>query len=145
MEKAYLKTKHGFIFKVKVTNKVHYTHFGCRSWAALCKAYGLEEDMRITFDIGIPQHDAIISYHYDKDIWVDLDMIPVLPPFEFVILTKCLFKKIWYSPPLIYLFVNTIASLFPFFERYMEGSRQYILHSWLRANLGGEEISCHLC
>lgn len=32
MKKAYLKTKHGFIFKVKVRNEVDYTHFGCPSW-----------------------------------------------------------------------------------------------------------------
>lgn len=49
--------------------------------------------MRITFDIGIPQYDAVTGYHYDEDILVDLDMIPVLPPCEFVILTKCLFKN----------------------------------------------------
>jgi len=93
MKKAYLKTKHGFIFKVKVTNEVDYTHFGCASWNALCKAYGLEEDMRITFDIGIPQYDPVTDYHYDEDIWVDLHMIPILPPCKFVILTNCLLKN----------------------------------------------------
>ena len=105
MKKSYLKTKHGFIFKVKVINEVDYTHFGCPSWKALCKAYGFEEDMRITFDIGIPQYDPVTGYHFDEDIWVDLDMIPILPPCEFVILTNCLFKNSCYSPTLINLFV----------------------------------------
>ena len=105
MKKAYLKTKHGFIFKVKVINEVGYTYFGCPSWKALCKAYGFEEDMRITFDIGIPQYDPVTGYHLDEDIWVNLDMIPILPPREFVILTNCLFENSWCSPPLINLFV----------------------------------------
>jgi hypothetical protein len=36
--------------------------------------------MKITFDIGIPQDDA----EHDKDIWLDVDMIPILPRCEFV-------------------------------------------------------------
>ena len=39
--------------------------------------------MKITFDIGIPQYDPVTGPQYDKDIWVDLDMIPILPPCEF--------------------------------------------------------------
>ena len=39
--------------------------------------------MRITIDIGIPQYDRVTSPQFDKDIWMDLDMIPILPLCEF--------------------------------------------------------------
>ena len=71
--------KHGFVFEVKLYNAVNHTHFGCSNWKGLCKAYGFEKGMKITFDIGIPQDDP----ENDKDIWEDLDMIPILPPCEF--------------------------------------------------------------
>ena len=81
-KKAHLKTKHGFIFEVKIINEVGHTHFGCSNWKGSCKAYGFQEDMKITFDIGIPQGDS----EHDKDTWVDLDMIPIVPPYEVVML-----------------------------------------------------------
>lgn len=78
-KKAHLKTKHGFIFEVKVINEVGHTYFGCSNWKGLCKTYGFQEDMKITFDIG-PEDDPedII------DIWVDVDMIPILPSSYFL-------------------------------------------------------------
>lgn len=84
MKKVHLKTKHGFIFEAKLYNEVSHTHFSCKNWRGLCKAYEFEEGMRITFDIGIPQYDPVTGPQHDKDIWVDLDMIPILPPCEFV-------------------------------------------------------------
>ena len=79
MKKAHLKRKHGFIFEVKILNEVGHTHFGCSNWKGLCKAYGFQEDMKITFNID-PEDD----YEDNIDIWLDVDMIPVLPPCEFV-------------------------------------------------------------
>ena len=79
MEKTHHKTKHGFISEVKILNEVGHTHFCCANWSGLCKAYGFEEGMRINLGIGITQDDP----EHDKDIWVDLDMIPILPLCEF--------------------------------------------------------------
>ena len=73
-KKVHLKMKHGFIFEVKIINEVGHTHFGCSNWEGLCKAYGFEEDMKITFDIGNPE---------DENIWLDPNTIPILPPCEF--------------------------------------------------------------
>mgnify|MGYP005786381021 FL=1 len=79
--RAHLRTKHGYEFLVKLYNADDRSHFGCSNWEALCKAYGFEEGMQIRFDIR--------SKVYDDDdddivIWVDVDMPPVLPRFEFV-------------------------------------------------------------
>ena len=67
-KKAHLKTKHGFDFEVKIINEVGHTHFGCANWIGLCKAYGFEEGMRVTFDIGIHQYDPVTGPQHDKDI-----------------------------------------------------------------------------
>ena len=50
------------------------------NWEALCKAYGFEEGMRIRFDIRPEDYDDDDNI----DIWVDVDMPPVLPKCEFV-------------------------------------------------------------
>ena len=67
------------IFEVRISNEAGHTNFGCSNSKVLCKAYRFEEGMKITFDVGIPQDD----HEHDKDIWVDLDMIPILPLCEF--------------------------------------------------------------
>jgi hypothetical protein len=74
---AHLKTQHGFDFEVEILNKVGWTHFGGSNWERLCKAYGFEEDMEITFDLGNSEADG--------NIWLDPNMILILPPCEFVI------------------------------------------------------------
>ncbi|XBI10805.1 hypothetical protein VPH35_137989 [Triticum aestivum] len=82
---TYLKMKHGFIFKATINNHVGHTCFACANWRVLCKAYGFEVGMSITFDIGIvPQYDPVTFPQYDQDIWVDLDMIPILSPSYFL-------------------------------------------------------------
>ena len=50
------------------------------NWEVLCKAYGLEEEMRIRFDICPEDYDDDDNI----DIWVDVGMPPVLPRCEFV-------------------------------------------------------------
>ena len=75
--------KHGFVLKVKIFNEPNVTFFGCPNWYALCKAYTFEEDMRITFDVGLRRRGTF--NFYDEDIWVVVgDMIPVLSPCKFV-------------------------------------------------------------
>jgi hypothetical protein len=82
---AYLKMKHGFVFQATIYSHVGHTYFACANWRGLCKAYGLEVGMSITFDIGtVPQYDQNTFPQYDQDIWVDLDMIPIFPPSEFL-------------------------------------------------------------
>ena len=76
--RAHLRTKHGYVFLVKLFNMDNHSHFGCSNWEALCKAYGFDEGMQITFDIHPEDDDDNI------DIWVDVDMPPVLPKCEFV-------------------------------------------------------------
>ena len=72
--------KHGFIFQVKIINEVGHTYFGCPNWRGLCKAYRFQEDMKINFDLGDPEDDL----QDNTDVWMDVDMILVLPPCEFV-------------------------------------------------------------
>jgi hypothetical protein len=78
--RAHLRTKHGYAFRVKLYNALNHSHFGCSNWEAFCKAYGFEENMQITFDIR-PEDEDIED---NIDIWVDVDMPPVLPKCEFV-------------------------------------------------------------
>ena len=78
-KKAYLKTKHGYIFHAKLYNSDDYTYFGCKTWRALCKTYAFEPDMVITFDIH--PEDGIEG---NTDIWVDVQTPPVLPNCEFL-------------------------------------------------------------
>ena len=78
-----LKTKHGFVLKVKLFNERDTTYFGCPNWSALCKAYAFDEDLKITFGLGL-RHRGTGNFD-DEDIWVEVDdMISVLPPCEFV-------------------------------------------------------------
>ena len=51
VKRVYLKTEHGYSFAAKLYNSDTYTHFECKQWRALCKAYAFEPDMLITFDI----------------------------------------------------------------------------------------------
>lgn len=76
---AHLRTKHGYAFRIKLYNALNHSHFGCSNWGALCKAYGFEENMQITLDIR-PEDDI----DNNINIWVDVDMPPVLPLCEFV-------------------------------------------------------------
>ena len=50
-----------------------------KKWRALCKAYAFEIDMLITFDIR-PEDDI----EGNINIWVDVQMPPVLPLCEFL-------------------------------------------------------------
>ncbi|XP_040251571.2 uncharacterized protein [Aegilops tauschii subsp. strangulata] len=78
--RAHLRTKHGYEFLVKLYNAVDRSHFSCSNREALCKAYGFEEGMRIRFDIRPEYYDDDDNI----DIWVDVDMPPILPRCDFV-------------------------------------------------------------
>ena len=77
--RAHLRTKHGYALQVKLYNALTRSYFGFSNWGALCKAYGFEENMQIMFDIH-PEDDI----EDNIDIWVDVDMPPVLAKCEFV-------------------------------------------------------------
>ena len=78
-----IKTKHGITLKVEVFNEPNSTYFDCQNWSALCKAYALEEDMQITFDLGPRRQDGI--RFRNEDIWMLVDdMKLVLSPREFL-------------------------------------------------------------
>ncbi|SPT19925.1 unnamed protein product [Triticum aestivum] len=77
VKRVYLKTEHGYTFNVKLYNADTYTYFECKTWQALCKAYAFEPDMVITFDIR-PEDDI----EGNRDIWVDVQMPPVLPLYR---------------------------------------------------------------
>ncbi|KAI5016205.1 hypothetical protein ZWY2020_006056 [Hordeum vulgare] len=72
---AYLRTKYGFSFKCTIYNEVDHTYFGRANWKGLTKAYGLEPHMKITFDVGTYSLSEV-------DIWVDLEVMPILPPLD---------------------------------------------------------------
>jgi hypothetical protein len=77
---AHLRTEH-YTFVVKVKNNEDHTYFGCSNWRAFCKAYGLDEDMNITFDLG---NDDVRDNNMDIWVHAEDDLIPVLPPGAFV-------------------------------------------------------------
>jgi hypothetical protein len=77
---AHLRTEH-YTFVVKVKNNEDHTYFGCSNWRAFCKAYGLDEDMNITFDLG---NDDVRDNNIDIWVHAEDDLIPVLPPGAFV-------------------------------------------------------------
>ena len=79
VKKVYLKTEHGYIFHAKLYNADISIYFECKNWRALCKAYAFEPDMLITFDIR--PEDEIEG---NIDIWVDVQMPPVIPLCEFL-------------------------------------------------------------
>ena len=58
---------------------MNHSNFGCSNGRAICKACGFHADMKITSDIR-PEDDI----EDNIDIWVDVDMLPVLPLCEFV-------------------------------------------------------------
>ena len=62
-----------------LSNAFNHPHFGCSNRGALCKAYGFQENMQITFDIR-PEDDI----EDNIDIWLDVDMLPIVPLCEFV-------------------------------------------------------------
>ena len=74
-----LRTEHGYSFAAKLYNSDTYTHFECKQWRALCKAYAFEPDMLITFNIH--PEDYIEG---NIDIWADVQTPPVLPLCEFL-------------------------------------------------------------
>ena len=77
---AKLRTIHGHTFVIQVFNSVFQTEFGCPKWEDLCKAYGFQKGMEITFDL-CPEDNMPDNI----DIWVVVDdMLPVLPPCEFL-------------------------------------------------------------
>ena len=79
MRRANLRTIHGYTFVIKVMNSVFNTKIGCPNWEDLCKAYGFQEGMEITFDLRLEDNMS-----GNIDIWVVVDMLPVLPPCEFL-------------------------------------------------------------
>ncbi|XP_037409193.1 uncharacterized protein LOC119271473 [Triticum dicoccoides] len=74
---AYLRTKEGFSFKTTILNEKERTYFGSSNWGAFAKAYKFEEGMAIHFDFS-KYSDP------DPDILVDLENIPILPPYYFL-------------------------------------------------------------
>ena len=81
IKRVHIRTHHGYAVNVNLYNAVTYPHLGCSNWAALCKAYGFQEGMHVTFNLGDPKDDI------DKDnigIWVDVDTILLLPLCEFL-------------------------------------------------------------
>ena len=58
-----------------------YSHFGFSNWIALCKAYGFQEGMHVTSDLGDPEDDIDED---NIDIWVDVNTLPTLPLCEFL-------------------------------------------------------------
>jgi hypothetical protein len=79
VKRVHLRTEHGYTFAVKLYNADTYSYFECKSWQALCKAYAIEPNMLITFDIR--PEDEIEG---NIDIWVDVQTPPVLPLCEFL-------------------------------------------------------------
>ena len=66
---------------------VTYSHFGCSNWVALCKAYGFQEGMYVTFNLGDDPEDDMNEDNVNKDkinIWVDVHTLPLLPLCEFL-------------------------------------------------------------
>ena len=77
-----LRTHHGYAFSINLYNAVTYSHFGCSNWEALCKAYGFQEGMHVTFNLGDDPEDDMNEDNVNKDkinIWVDVHTLPLLP------------------------------------------------------------------
>src|SRR4051812_17763015 len=59
------------------------SHFDCPNWYALCKSYALEEDMKITFDLGT--RCRVTKTFQNEEIWMLVDDVKlVLSPREFL-------------------------------------------------------------
>ena len=67
---VHLRTHHGFDFVVNQYNSESISHFGCRNWEALCKAYDFHEGRLVTLDLGDPNIDED-----NMDIWVLVDTL----------------------------------------------------------------------
>ena len=67
---------HGITVKVEVVNEPNNTYHDCPNWYALCKAYALEDDMQITFDLGLRRRDG--QTFRNKDIWMLVDDIKLV-------------------------------------------------------------------
>ena len=76
---VHLRTHHGFDFAVNLYNSESVSHFGCPDWEALCKMYDFHEGMLVTMDLGDPDIEED-----NMDIWVLVDMLPILPLCEFL-------------------------------------------------------------
>ena len=50
-----------------------------KKWEALCKMYGFDEGIFVTMDFGDPEIEQD-----NMDIWVLVDMPPILPLCEFL-------------------------------------------------------------
>ena len=74
---TYLKTKDDFNSKSTIYNDVDLTYFDCPNQKGSVKAYGFQPGK---IDTGTFSQN-------DEDIWVDLDVIPVLPLYKFCNLT----------------------------------------------------------
>ena len=130
VKRVYLKTEHGYTFNVKLYNGDTYTHFECKTWQALCKAYAFDPDMVITFDI----HGRMIL----KVIETFGSMCRRLQFYHYVsssqlyfCLWYCLFKNNWQ--------LISIDSLFPFKQTcpVLGGHDLLLSRSWINC----EEIS----
>ena len=66
-------------FEVNLYNSESVSHFGCPGWDALCKMYDFQEGMLVTMDL----RDLDIEKD-NLDIWVLVDMLPVLLLCEFL-------------------------------------------------------------
>ena len=74
---------HGITVKVEVVNEANNTFFDCPNWYALCKSYALEEDMKITFDLGT--RCRVTKTFRNEEIWMLVDDVKlVLSPREFL-------------------------------------------------------------
>ena len=127
---TYLKMKDGFNFKSKIYNEVDHTYFGCANWRGLAKAYGFQPGMVITFHIGT-------YYQNDEDIWVDLDLIAVLPLGKFLNKLVVTFR-FQFTHNLSFLY--KIYSLFSISKKHTGLSRRNLLHCLHYAYLAGKEL-----
>ena len=66
-------------FDVNLHNSESVSYFGCPNWEALCKMYDFHEGMLVTMDLGDPD-----IAQDNMDIWVLVDMLPILPLCEFL-------------------------------------------------------------
>ena len=110
--------------------KKNQAFLGCEGWRGLAKAYGYQPGMIITFHIGT-------YYQNDEDIWVDLDLIPVLPPGKFLNKLVVTFR-FQFTHNLSFLY--KIYILFSISKKHTKLSRQNLLHCSHYAYLAGKEV-----
>uniref|UniRef100_A0A8I6XKM3 Uncharacterized protein n=1 Tax=Hordeum vulgare subsp. vulgare TaxID=112509 RepID=A0A8I6XKM3_HORVV len=81
---------------ITVNNDEDHTYFGCSNWRAFCKAYGLNEDMNITFDLG---NDDVRDNNIEIWVHAEDDLIPLLPPayFHATRTTRKIVDRTYYS------------------------------------------------